>query len=231
MRSLIYVLLAQSHPVFGELGSVNPIFLLPNALNASGKEIGESWAGSLSMGAGQFCTNPGIAVVVEGTDATAFIDAATEALAGTGAQTMLTDGIAKAYREGRDRIRSNANVQEVLTSTCDLRNATPYLFKTTGANWMANEELGEEVFGPFGMIVEVKDFEEMAAIAKSLQGQLTCTLHLDAADAEQGRELLPILERKAGRILANGFSTGVEVCDAMVHGGPYPSLRILALHR
>ena len=210
-------------PFFGELGSVNPMFLLPNALNVRGKEIGAGWAGSLSMGAGQFCTNPGIAVVVKGADATAFIDAATEALADVGGQTMLTDGIAKAYREGRDRIRSNTNVKEVLTSTCDLRNATPYLFKTTGADWIANEELREEVFGPLGMIVEVANFEEMTAIAKSLQGQLTCTLHLDEADAEQGRELLPILERKAGRILTNGFSTGVEVSDAMVHGGPYPA--------
>jgi NADP-dependent aldehyde dehydrogenase len=224
-RALFDLCAARPEPIpfFGELGSVNPMFLLPNALSARGKEIGAGWAGSLSMGAGQFCTNPGIAVVVEGADATAFIDATTEALADMGAQTMLTDGIAKAYREGRDRIRSSASVQEVLTSTCDLRSATPYLFKTTGVEWMANEELGEEVFGPLGMIVEVKDFEEMAAIAKSLQGQLTCTLHLDADDAEQGKELLPILERKAGRILANGFPTGVEVCDSMVHGGPYPA--------
>lgn len=122
-----------------------------------------------------------------------------------------------------DRVRSSAGVQEVLTSTCDLRNAAPYLFKTTGAEWMVNAELGEEVFGPLGVIVEVKDFAEMVAMAKSLQGQLTCTLHLDAADAEQGRALLTILERKAGRILANGFPTGVEVCDSMVHGGPYPA--------
>jgi len=224
-RALFDLCAARPEPIpfFGELGSVNPMFLLPNALNARCKEIGAGWAGSLSMGAGQFCTSPGIAIVVEGADATAFMDAATEALAGTGAQTMLTDAIAKSYREGRDRISSNASVQEVLTSTCDLRNATPYLFKTTGAKWMANAELGEEVFGPLGLIVQVKDFEEMVNIARSLQGQLTCTLHMDPADAEHGRALLPILERKAGRILANGFPTGVEVCDAMVHGGPYPA--------
>jgi NADP-dependent aldehyde dehydrogenase len=210
-------------PFFGELGSVNPMFLLPNALNTRGKEIGADWAGALSMGAGQFCTNPGIAVVIEGDDANEFITAATDVLAETGEQTMLTDGIAKAYRYGRDRTRASAAIQEVLTSTCDQRTATPCLFKTTGAEWMANSELGEEVFGPLGLIVEVRDFEEMTAVAKSLQGQLTCTLHLDATDAEQGRVLLPILERKAGRILANGFPTGVEVCDSMVHGGPYPA--------
>jgi acyl-CoA reductase-like NAD-dependent aldehyde dehydrogenase len=106
---------------------------------------------------------------------------------------------------------------------CDLRNATPYLFATTGQDWLANHILAEEVFGPLGLIVVVDDIEEMRAIARSLQGQLTCTLHMDDADTEDARSLMPILERKAGRVLANGFPTGVEVCDTMVHGGPYPA--------
>ena len=136
---------------------------------------------------------------------------------------MLTDGIAAAYRAGRDRVARTAGVQEVLTSVCDLRNATPYLFEVTGEAWLANHALGEEVFGPLGLIVTVTDAAQMLAIARSLQGQLTCTLHLDAADSDLARSLMPILERKAGRVLANGFPTGVEVCDAMVHGGPYPA--------
>ncbi len=210
-------------PFFGELGSVNPMFLLPAAVAARGAEIGRGWAGSLSMGAGQFCTNPGIAVVIEGPEADAFVAAAKAALAQVGAQVMLTDGIAAAYRQGRDRVASSAGVQEVLTSVCDLRNATPYLFETTGAAWLANHALGEEVFGPLGLIVKVRDADEMMRIARSLQGQLTCTLHLDAGDTRQARALMPVLERKAGRVLANGFPTGVEVCDAMVHGGPYPA--------
>ncbi len=210
-------------PFFGELGSVNPMFLLPAAVAARGAEIGRGWAGSLSMGAGQFCTNPGIAVVIEGPEADAFVAAAKAALAQVGAQVMLTDGIAAAYRQGRDRVASSAGVQEVLTSVCDLRNATPYLFETTGAAWLANHALGEEVFGPLGLIVKVRDADEMMRIARSLQGQLTCTLHLDAGDTQQARALMPVLERKAGRVLANGFPTGVEVCDAMVHGGPYPA--------
>ena len=210
-------------PFFGELGSVNPMFLLPKAVAGRAAEIGDGWAGSLTMGAGQFCTNPGISVLIEGGEATTFIKATTDALTLIGAQTMLTDGIAGAYREGRDRVRASAGVQEVLTSTCDLRNATPYLFITSGKDWMANKDLGEEVFGPLGMVVLVRDFEEMLTIAKSLQGQLTCTIHLDAEDEDQGRELLPVLERKAGRVLANGYPTGVEVCDAMIHGGPYPA--------
>ncbi len=210
-------------PFFGELGSVNPMFFMPNALANRGEEIAKGWAGSLTMGAGQFCTNPGIAVVIEGADAEAFSKAAVEALSPIGAQTMLTDGIAAAYRSGRDKIAASAGIQELLTTTCDLRNATPYLFMTTGAEWLKNEVLGEEVFGPLGLVVVVKDIDEMHKVARSLQGQLTCTLHMDDADAEDAGKLMPILERKAGRILANGFPTGVEVADAMVHGGPYPA--------
>lgn len=210
-------------PFFGELGSVNPMFLLPEALKARGGEIARGWAGSLTMGAGQFCTNPGISVVIEGPDADAYIEAATAALEPIGAQTMLTDGIAAAYRAGRDRVAGTAGVQEVLTSMCDLRNATPYLFATTGKEWLENEVLGEEVFGPLGLIVRVADVDEMVKIARSLHGQLTCTIHMDEGDTATGQAIMPVLERKAGRILANGFPTGVEVCDAMVHGGPYPA--------
>ncbi|MGC9370840.1 MAG: aldehyde dehydrogenase (NADP(+)) [Paracoccaceae bacterium] len=224
-RALFDLCAARPEPIpfFGELGSVNPMFFLPHALANRGAEIAQGWAGSLTMGAGQFCTNPGISVVIEGPEAEAFTKAASDALEPIGAQTMLTDGIAEAYRTGRDRVAGAKGVQEVLTSVCDLRNATPYLFMTTGAEWLANEALGEEVFGPLGLVVVVKDMDEMLALAHSLQGQLTCTMHMDDADAEAARRLLPVLERKAGRVLANGFPTGVEVCDAMVHGGPYPA--------
>ena len=210
-------------PFFGELGSVNPMFLLPEAVKARGAEIAKGWAGSLTMGAGQFCTNPGISVVIDGPEADAFEEASKAALAAVGAQTMLTDGIAEAYRAGRDRVAAAKGVQELLTSTCDLRTATPYLFSTTGKEWLDNEVLGEEVFGPLGLIVRSADFDEMMNVAKSLSGQLTCTLHLDAGDTDHGRALMPVLERKAGRVLANGFPTGVEVADSMVHGGPYPA--------
>jgi len=210
-------------PFFGELGSVNPMFLLPEAVKARGNDIASGWAASLTMGAGQFCTNPGIAILLAGEDADTFTKAAVAALDPQAAQVMLTDGIAQAYRAGRDRVAASKGVQEVLTSTCDTRKATPYLFTTTGKAWLANEDLGEEVFGPLGLIVHVTDASEMRQVAQSLQGQLTTTLHMDDADLEMARGLLPILERKAGRVLANGFPTGVEVCDSMVHGGPYPA--------
>ena len=210
-------------PFFGELGSVNPMFLLPAALAARAESIANGWAGSLTMGAGQFCTNPGIAMLVEGSDADAFLAAAKDALRKVDAQVMLTDGIAAAFHHGSEKVKSAAGVREVIGRSCDGRDATPQLFATSGKEWLANDLLGEEVFGPLGMVVVCKSPEEMIAIANTLKGQLTCTLHLDDDDAELARALMPILERKAGRILANSFPTGVEVCDSMVHGGPYPA--------
>jgi alpha-ketoglutaric semialdehyde dehydrogenase len=209
-------------PFFGELGSINPVFLLPQALRARGAATAQGWAASLTMGAGQFCTNPGLAVLLDDADSEAFVAAATKALSGVPEQTMLTDGIAEAYREGVRRLQETAG-GELLGKHCAHRTAAPYLFVTSGKQWLGNAELGEEVFGPAGLVVKVADFAEMLTVASALEGQLTCTLHMDAADTAQARQLLPILERKAGRILANGFPTGVEVCDTMVHGGPYPA--------
>jgi 2,5-dioxopentanoate dehydrogenase len=210
-------------PFFGELGSVNPMFLLPQAVAARGVALAQGWAGSLTMGAGQFCTNPGIAVVIDGPEADAFVATAKEAVGAVGPQVMLTDGMAEAYRSGRDRIAAGKGVREVLTTSCDLRNATPYLFEVSADDWLANHLLAEEVFGPLGLIVRAKDAAQMLEIAHSLAGQLTVTLHVDAGDYPQAQTLLPVLERKAGRVLANGFPTGVEVSEAMVHGGPYPA--------
>lgn len=210
-------------PFFGELGSVNPMFMLPAAIANRGEALGQGWAASLTMGAGQFCTNPGIAVVIEGPQADAFIHAAQTALSASGAQTMLTDGIAQAYTSGAAKMGAQTGVQDLVTSMCDTRQAKPFLFQTTAEDWLGNHSLSEEVFGPLGLVVVAKDAEQLQKIARSFQGQLTATLHMDDADTDIARALLPILERKAGRVLANGFPTGVEVCDAMVHGGPYPA--------
>ena len=224
-RALFNLCAARPEPIpfFGELGSVNPMFLLPAALAARGEAIARGWAGSLTMGAGQFCTNPGIAILIDGAEADSFVDAAKTALATVGPQTMLTDGMAEAYRAGRDRIAAGSGVHAVLTTASEARSATPYLYEVSGTDWLANHTLAEEVFGPLGLVIRVRHAAEMEQIAQSLQGQLTCTLHLDDADTDLGRALMPILERKAGRVLANGFPTGVEVVDAQVHGGPYPA--------
>lgn len=210
-------------PFFGELGAVNPMFMLPQAIARRGAELGRGWAGSLAMGAGQFCTNPGIAVVIAGPEADAFVEAARAALSETGAQVMLTDGIAQAYSKGAAVIGEQAGVQTLITSMCDRREAKPFLFRVEAEDWLGNHALSEEVFGPLGLVVVARDADEMDRVARSFVGQLTTTLHMDDDDAALARRLLPVLERMAGRVLANGFPTGVEVCDAMVHGGPYPA--------
>lgn len=213
----------QPIPFFGELGSVNPMFVLPNALKNRGSDMAAGWAGSLTMGAGQFCTNPGIALVIKGEQADEFIKLSGDVLGDAGAQTMLTDGIADAYRSGAKLVQSSAGVHEVLATSCEQREAKPFLFATTGEAWLENSELGEEVFGPLGLVVVVDDVEQMLDVAHSFEGQLTATLQMDDADMDVAAQLTPILERKAGRLLVNGFPTGVEVSETMVHGGPYPA--------
>ena len=210
-------------PFFGELGSVNPMFILEQASSARGEEIGTGWAGSLTMGAGQFCTNPGIAVVAKGAAGDAFVKSAAAALQDVAPQTMLTDGIAAAYRDGKARFDARNAVRPVLTTDPEGRMATPNLYETDAENYLQDQSLGEEVFGPLGLVVRVSDREEMEHLARGFDGQLTATIQMDAGDAEDARRLLPILERKAGRLLVNGFPTGVEVADTMVHGGPYPA--------
>lgn len=210
-------------PFFGELGSINPVFVLPEAAANRGEQIAAGWAGSLTMGAGQFCTNPGVLVVDEGAAGDALIAATKAALKDAAPQTMLTDGIAAAYRSGSKKMNAGAGVREVLVTQCDGRSATPMLVETDADVWLGNDALGHEVFGPFGLIVRTKGAEDMSRIAKSLQGQLTATLLMDDVDTQLAGSLVPILERKAGRLLVNGFPTGVEVASAMVHGGPYPA--------
>ncbi|MGH1416143.1 MAG: aldehyde dehydrogenase (NADP(+)) [Pelagimonas sp.] len=210
-------------PFFGELGSVNPMFLLDDALAARGTDIASGWAGSLTMGAGQFCTNPGIAVVKAGEAADAFVAASREALSGAGEQTMLTSGIASAYDAGQARFDAAEAVTSLVTSPAAPRSAGPNLFSVSAQAFLADEALAEEVFGPLGLVVIAQDDAEVMAVAKSLEGQLTCTLQMDDGDLDAAKTLLPVLERKAGRLLVNGFPTGVEVSEAMVHGGPYPA--------
>ncbi|NDV00075.1 aldehyde dehydrogenase (NADP(+)) [Pseudoroseicyclus tamaricis] len=224
-RALYNLCAARPEPIpfFGELGSVNPMFVLPEAAKARGEEIGKGWAASLTMGAGQFCTNPGIAVVERGPAGDAFVGAAKAALEETGPQVMLTEGIAKAYSEGKERFESRNSVRPVFTTPQEGRTATPNLYETDASVYLQDHALGEEVFGPLGLVIRTESADDMARLAEGLEGQLTTTLHLDAGDSEVAGKLLPILERKAGRILANGFPTGVEVADAMVHGGPYPA--------
>ncbi len=210
-------------PFYGELGSINPMFCLPEAMAARGAEIGSGWAGSLAMGAGQFCTNPGIAVMVKGPEADAFEEAAVTALRGTAEQVMLTDGIKASYERGVKTLSDLATELASCGAPKGSRAAFPAMFKVSAKEWMATRALQHEVFGAAGILVLCEDTPEMEALAEALEGQLTATLQMDAGDTALGQTLLPILEEKAGRILANGFPTGVEVAPAMMHGGPYPA--------
>jgi NADP-dependent aldehyde dehydrogenase len=224
-RALFNLCAARPEPIpfFGELGSVNPMFVLPEAMSARGAQIAAGWAGSLTMGAGQFCTNPGIAVLLDGPQVEPFAQATVTALSAVQAQTMLTDGIATAYREGRARVAGGQGVRALHETEPSGRNATPFLYEVSGEHFLAQPELAHEVFGPLGLVVRARDEEQMLSVAQAMEGQLTVTVQLDAGDAPLARRLAPVLERKAGRLLANGFPTGVEVADAMVHGGPYPA--------
>lgn len=210
-------------PFFGELGSINPMFVLNHAAESQGSEIATGWVNSLTMGAGQFCTNPGVSIIVDGPAADQFVETAVTAVANIEDQTMLTGTIAKAFHTGCARLEENSAVRKLFSSKDSARSASPILFETSGESWLQNSEIWEEVFGPLGIVIRASNEEEVVEIANKLNGQLTCTIHIGEDDTPFAQELMPILERKAGRLLANGFPTGVEVCDSMVHGGPYPA--------
>ncbi|UFN47620.1 aldehyde dehydrogenase (NADP(+)) [Roseomonas sp. OT10] len=212
-------------PVYAEMSSINPVFLLPGAMAKRAAAIGKGFVGSLTMGAGQFCTNPGLVMAVEGPELHDFLGAATEALTGAPAQTMLTPGILKAYQEGVEKLSSNNRVETVAEgqlSTNGLQGRAA-IFATTAAHFAADPALEEEVFGAASLVIRCPDLETMQEMAEGLEGQLTATIQMEPEDLELAKKLVPILERKVGRILVNGFPTGVEVSHAMVHGGPYPS--------
>ena len=210
-------------PFYGEFGSINPVFVLPGALKARGSQIGEGWAGSLTLGAGQFCTNPGIVFVTEGEGLDAFMEAAAKAIKASQPQTMLTESIAAAFRKGASTVRGADGVKELACADADGRQGGPAIFSTSLETWLGNEALSEEVFGPAGIVVTVPDGAAYSRAAEALAGQLTVTVQMESGDGDTARGLLPALERSAGRILFNGFPTGVEVSDAMVHSGPYPA--------
>ncbi|WP_042245106.1 aldehyde dehydrogenase (NADP(+)) [Paracoccus sp. PAMC 22219] len=221
-RALFDLCAARPEPIpfFGELGSINPCFLLPAAMAARGDQIAQGWAVSLTMGAGQFCTNPGV-VILPAATADAFAAAAATALADAPAQGMLSDGIAQSFRDGVAAVAGAAT--PVTVAEAPGRNARPAVFRATAAAFLDNPALAHEVFGPLGLIVAANDDAQMLDVARALDGQLTVTLQMDDGDTDLAARLMPVLERKAGRILANGWPTGVEVSDAMVHGGPYPA--------
>ncbi len=213
----------QPIPVYAEMSSINPFFLMPHALAARGAAIATAFAGSLTMGVGQFCTNPGLVLGLRGPDLDRFAAKAGEALGAMEAGTMLTAGIASAYQSGVHKLGSHEAVEAVKEVVHTEGKGGPALFRTTGQAFLSEHALHDEIFGPASLLVACENIDEMREIAERLEGQLTATVQMDNEDTEQVRALLPVLERKVGRILANGMPTGVEVSTAMVHGGPFPA--------
>lgn len=210
-------------PVYAEMSSVNPVVLMPHRLAEAAEALASAYVGSLSLGAGQFCTNPGILLAVEGEATQRFIATVAAALEGIPAQTMLTAGIQSAYAKGIEAIAEHGATLVGTGVDGSAACGRAHVFTVSGADFRANPALGHEVFGPSSIIVTCADLAEVAAILAGMEGQLTATLHMAEADYNAARALIPILENRAGRIIANAWPTGVEVTHAMVHGGPFPA--------
>ncbi len=214
----------QPIPVYAEMSSINPVILFPNALENRGEAIGKAFVSSLVLGAGQFCTNPGLILAIDGDGLSSFVASATAALAEAPAQTMLTGGICEAYRKGVAQLAAHGDVKQLATGKAGgAQEVSANLFETTATAFLAHTSLQEEVFGAAGLIVRCRDAAELARVVDALEGQLTVALHIDDADLPAAKALVPTLELLAGRVLVNGFGTGVEVSPAMVHGGPFPA--------
>jgi 2,5-dioxopentanoate dehydrogenase len=211
-------------PFYAEMSSVNPVLLLPAALAGQGREIARNFVAALTLGAGQFCTNPGLVLAIESAGLEAFLSEAASALGGVAAAPMLTREIHSSYVGRTQQLSDHAHVEQVGRGReggrCHCQAA---LFTTEAEAFRRHPELAEEVFGAASLVVRCRDIEQMRTIVTGLEGQLTVSLHLGPDDVPEARRLLPLLELKAGRIVINGFATGVEVGHAMVHGGPFPA--------
>jgi NADP-dependent aldehyde dehydrogenase len=212
-------------PVYAEMSSINPTYMLPGALAENGARLAQGFVDSLTLGVGQFCTNPGLVIGLAGEQFDAFREAAAAALQGKGAGTMLTEGIHKAYLSGIERRSGIPGVQLVARGNAEGAGcaAQAALYQSDADTYLDNPALEEEIFGPSSLLVSCRDEAELLEVTRHLEGQLTATVHATAADRSIAAALLPSLERKVGRILFNGFPTGVDVSHAMVHGGPFPA--------
>ncbi len=212
-------------PVYAEMGSINPVFVLPDAMRTRMEEIASALVDAIVLGAGQFCTNPGLIVVENSVDATRFIHALGERIRAVPAATMLSKKIHESFLRRIEEVRAVPGVTKMgegqrTEKPCQ---GVPQLFFTTYSVFMKNDTLSEEVFGPSSMVVVTNNREETIAMAHALGGHLTTTLHATPRDLSEWTDLIGVLEEKAGRLILNGVPTGVEVCHAMVHGGPYPA--------
>ena len=212
-------------PVYAEMGSTNPVFILPEAMQQRAEKIAQGFSGSVTLGVGQFCTNPGMLIYENNNEAKEFTRQLEEQFQKTSGGAMLADNIYHSYSEGVAHHLSVEGI-EVLANGGNANGvnvAQPVLLKTNSKTFTSHPELAEEIFGPASVVIEARSKEEILAIAKNLSGHLTATVHGTDNDLINYKDLIDILEQKVGRVVINGFPTGVEVCHAMVHGGPFPA--------
>ena len=215
-------------PVFAEMGSVNPVFVLPGALKQRGRQIAEGLKNSVTLGVGQFCTCPGLVVGLEGEATDAFGASVAELVGAAPPATMLYPGVRRGYAEGLKAFAAVPGVRVAAGAKAahddnPANLGVPTVLAADADTFLGNPVLREEVFGPSTLLVTGKSKGEMVRIARALDGQLTATIHGTPEDLEEHRELISVLQQKAGRLVFNGFPTGIEPCNAVHHGGPYPA--------
>jgi 2,5-dioxopentanoate dehydrogenase len=214
-------------PVYAEMSAVNPVIILPGAAAANGTAIANGLAGSVTLGVGQFCTNPGLVFMVDDAGSQTFLQSLAAAIEKAAPATMLSKGICINYGNGVDRLKTN-NAVAVLSKAATAADenkteAVPYVFTVQQKDFIADASLAEEVFGPATTVVLCKSVDEIKDALKTIEGQLTATIHSTEADAAVITPIIDLMKEKAGRLVFGGFPTGVEVADAMVHGGPFPA--------
>ncbi len=211
-------------PVFSEMGSINPVVFLPDTLEKNKAALAASFAGSVTLSMGQFCTNPGLMIGVESDDLNKFLLLLNEEILKVKPARMLHAGIHKAYKEKMQHALDQPGVQHTNTTLVTGQlEALPNIAQVTGKVFLENPVLHEEVFGPYSIMVICADMEELKMAWKAVSGQLTTTLAGTDKDFQEHAELVDIAVQIAGRVLFNGVPTGVEVCASMVHGGPFPA--------
>jgi 2,5-dioxopentanoate dehydrogenase len=228
-RALMDVAAARPEPIpfYGEMGSVNPVFVLPRALKERAAKMAEAYVQSVNMGVGQFCTNPALVIGLKSADLQSFVDTAADHAAKVAPATMLHRGICDAFASGVGGWNKISGLKLAGKSeaapSADATQAACQIFTTDIKTFEANPSLHREVFGPCSIVTECGTTEELLAFARGLEGQLTASIHGTPEDLREFAPLIRILERKVGRIIFNGFGTGIEPCPSMHHGGPYPA--------